>query len=505
MSRISRRSLLTSGAAAGVLAASGMALAAVPKSGGTLKAALGGGSLTDNWDARGHSGLFMMAASHGAVFDCLTEIGADGALHGELAHSWDASSDARIWTFNLRKEVLFHNGKSFGAEDVVESFALHMGQGNRSPAAPLLRAVKDIKVLSPHQIQFELAAPNADFPYLLADYHLVIYPAGYVELAFERGIGTGLYRVAHFDPGVRLVATRVASHYKDTRAGFFAELEFVHMGQAADRSQAVLNADVAVASQLSPIWARDMGTESKVRVQRVSGNQHFGFTLAPNVAPDARADLLLALKHGVNRTAILDEALFGFGHLGSDTPIGPANHYFAADLEPLAYDPDRARFHLKKAGMRSVALTAAHGHIEQAGCGAAMFECQLADIGLGVQSAVSERGTQSQLNLQTSAGRATEDWAFSTYYASGAAWNLSDWTDSQFQSALLAARSEMETSQRRAHYHDMQRMLRDRGPTVVPVFVDHVQAVAKAITCPPTIGNQWAMDNARFAERWWQS
>ena len=136
MSRISRRSLLTTGAAAGVLAASGLGLAAAtPKAGGTLRAVLRGGRSSDTWDARKHDSLFMMAACHGAVFDCLTEIGSDGALRGELAESWTASEDGRVWTFDLRKEVQFHNGKAFAAQDVLETFALHLGQ-KTSPVEP---------------------------------------------------------------------------------------------------------------------------------------------------------------------------------------------------------------------------------------------------------------------------------------------------------------------------------------------------------------------------------
>ena len=55
----------------------------------------------------------------GCVFETLTEVSSAGELVGELAESWEASPDAKVWTFNLRKGVKFHNGKSFGADDVI--------------------------------------------------------------------------------------------------------------------------------------------------------------------------------------------------------------------------------------------------------------------------------------------------------------------------------------------------------------------------------------------------
>ena len=147
----------------------------------------------------------MINMGHGTVFDCLTEVTAAGELIGELAVSWEASADAKIWTFNLRKGVTFHNGKSFGADDVIESLGMHTAEGAKSAAKPIVSAITEMKKMSEHQIQFTLAAGNADFPFLLSDYHILMYPAGMVDEAIAKGIGTGLYKVVSFDPGVRCV------------------------------------------------------------------------------------------------------------------------------------------------------------------------------------------------------------------------------------------------------------------------------------------------------------
>ncbi|MEM6465696.1 MAG: ABC transporter substrate-binding protein, partial [Pseudomonadota bacterium] len=138
---LDRRGLLKTGAAAGVLAASGLPLRAQPKSGGTLRLGLAGANTSDSWDGRTHSDTFMILMGHGTVFDCLTEVAADGSLKGELAESWEASPDAKVWTFNLRQGVTFHNGKPFGADDVIESLKLHTAEDAKSAAKPIVEAI----------------------------------------------------------------------------------------------------------------------------------------------------------------------------------------------------------------------------------------------------------------------------------------------------------------------------------------------------------------------------
>lgn len=492
MSRISRRSLLTSGAAAGVLAASGLGVAAAPKTGGTLRAVLPGASVHDTWDARTHSELFMIAAAHGAVFDCLTEIGADGALRGELAVSWEASADARFWTFDLRRDVTFHNGKAFGADDVLETFALH-GPESGSPAAPLLAGVQNLRKLTDHQVQFELAAPNADFPYLLSDYHLVIYPAGYVELAMIGGIGTGMYRVESFQPGEVFRATRVQGHYKDGKAGFFDALEFTAASSAAGL-RLLGEGQVDAVGQISATEAAQLADWRGVRLQKTTGNAHVALSVN-----SSDLNLRRALQHGIDRRALLDDVLLGHGDIGRDTPVGPANQFFAAKLDAPAFDPDLARHFLKKSGVDRLEIAMGQHLPTPASRLGTSIATQFAELGLPVRIGAG-KGV-----FHSSAGRATEDWVLSTYLTAGAPWNASNWTHPMFETMLLSARSELDSTKRRARYQDIQELLRNEGATTVPVFADHLQAVSDRIATPKAIGRHWAMDNARFAERWWRA
>ena len=513
MHGISRRSLLKTGTAAGVLGLTGMPLRAQTR-GGKLTAGLSGANTSDSWDGRTHSDLFMIASAQGAVFDSLTEIGADGSLKGELAVSWEATPDAKTWTFNLRQGVTFHNGKAFGADDVIESLQMHVAEGAKSAAQPIVAAISEMKKITDHQVQFVLEAGNADFPYLMSDYHILMYPAGQIEDAIAQGIGTGLYQVVSFDPGVRMVARRVADHYKGDSAGFFDEIEYIAINDNTARMNALMTGQVDAINRIDFKTEALLRANPALRVQEVTGNQHYTFPMLTDVAPFNDANVRKALKYGINRQEMVDKILLGHGMVGNDTPIGPANQFFAADMEQLQYDPDQAKYYLKQSGLDSIdiELSASNAAFEGAVDAAQLFQASAAAGGINI-NVIQEPadGYWSNVWLKKPfcacywSGRATEDWMFSTSYEAGVPWNDSQWDEkdsARFQELLKTARAELDTDKRRDQYTEMQQILRDEGGVLVPMFANYVQAVNNRIYSPDTVGNLWQMDNGRMAERW---
>jgi peptide/nickel transport system substrate-binding protein len=513
MHGISRRGLLKTGVAAGVLGLTGLPVRAQTR-GGKLTAGLSGANTSDSWDSRTFSDLFMLASAQGAVFDSLTEVAADGSLVGELAESWEASADAKTWTFNLRQGVTFHNGKSFGADDVIESLQMHVAEGAKSAAQPIVAAITEMTKVTDSQVQFVLASGNADFPYLMSDYHLLMYPAGQIEEAIANGIGTGLYQVQSFDPGVRMVATRYPDHYKGDSAGFFDEIEYIAINDNTARMNALVTGQVDTINRIDFKTEALLRANPALRIQEVTGNQQYTFPMLTDTSPFNDVNVRKALKYGINRQEMVDKILLGHGAVGNDTPIGPANQYYNTEMEQLAYDPDQAKFYLKQAGLDSIDidLSASNAAFEGAVDAAQLYQASAAAGGINI-NVIQEPsdGYWSNVWLKKPfcacywSGRATEDWMFSTAYEAGVPWNDSQWDEkdsARFQELLLTARAELDSTRRRDQYFEMQQILRDEGGVLVPMFANYVQAVNNRISSPETVGNLWQMDNARMAERW---
>ncbi len=514
MTRISRRGLLRTGAAAGVLAASGLPLFAQPKRGGRLRVGLNGANTSDSWDGRTHSDLYMIASAQGAVFDSLTEVAADGSLIGELATDWEATPDAKTWTFNLRQGVTFHNGKPFGADDVIESLQLHVAEGAKSAAQPIVAAISEMKKTGEHQVQFTLEAGNADFPYLMSDYHLLMYPAGQIEEAIAKGIGTGLYQVTSFEPGVRMTAKRVDSHYKGDSAGFFDEIEYIAINDSTARMNALMTGQVDAINRIDFKTEALLRANPMIRIQEVTGNQHYTFPMLTKVDPFTDVNVRRALKYGINRQELVDKILLGHGMAANDTPIGPANQYFHSEMEPLTYDLDKAKFYLKEAGLTelNIDLNVSDAAFNGAVDAAQLYQASAKGAGINI-NVVQEPadGYWSNVWLKKPfcasyfSGRATEDWMFATAYEAGVPWNDSQWDEPRFQELLLLARAELDSNKRREMYFEMQQILRDDGGVIIPMFANYVQALSTKIATSDTVGNLWQMDNGRMAERWWMA
>lgn len=219
MTRIDRRALFASGAAAALLAATGASLADTPKQGGTLRLAV----------PRDNS---LEQVARGAVFDTLTEIAPDGALHGELATGWQSDAEARVWSFDLRDDVVFHDGAKLGVNDVLA----------------VLDEVGQAEAVGHHHLRLELAEANPGLPFLLSDPRFVITRAGEVVTPLDRANGTGCYRVERAEDERHFFARRVADHYKAGAAGWADSIEIIVIPDAKVRAEALRDGFVDVAA-----------------------------------------------------------------------------------------------------------------------------------------------------------------------------------------------------------------------------------------------------------------
>ena len=439
---------------------------------------------------------------------------ASGELVGELAENWEASADAKSWTFNLRQGVTFHSGKPFGVDDVIESLNLHVAEGAKSAAQPIVANIASMEKINDHQLVITLRAGNAGFPYLLSDYHLLMYPSGMIEEAIATGNGTGLYRVESFDPGVRLLTSRVDSHYKDGRAGWFDSVEVIAINDASARMNALMtnqvDAVVRVDFKIEPL----LRANPMVEIFEVTGNQHFTFPMNVTLPPFDDINVRKAIKYAVNRQEMVNKILLGHGRVGNDNPIGPANQFFAEDIAQLEYDPDMSRHYLKEAGVDSLDLdlSASDAAFPGAVDAAQLFQASAKQVGINI-NVIQEPADGYWSNVWMKkpwtacfwSGRATEDWMFSSAYETGVPWNDTQWENARFQELLVQGRTELDQDKARAIYTEMQALISAEGGTIGPMYANYVDAASTKLAHGPDIGNLWALDGARLAERWWMA
>ena len=516
---ISRREFLARAAAIGVVGGVAPSLlgesaeAATPKKGGRLRIGITDANTSDSLVPEESVSMMQAAVEHGQIGNNLVEIDADGVPQPELAESFEASPGAAKWVFKLRKGIEFHNGKSLEAADVVYSINHHRGPDTKSGAKGVMGGIANVKADGKHTVVFELSGGSADFPFIVSDFHLHIFPEGTKGTEeFNKGVGTGPYMLQEFEPGVRCFTKRNPNYWKSGRA-HFDEVETIGIADSNSRTQALQTGAIDLMNRCEQKTVRMLRQAPGIEVVQTDGTQHYSIPMHTQLAPFDNNDVRLALKYAIDREALLKIILRDIGYLGNDFPIGKANRYRATEEEipQRQYDPDKAKFHLKKAGFDSLDITlqAADAAFSGAVDTGVLYADHAAKAGINIKvDRVPDDGYWNDIWLKSPFcfcfwfGRPTEDMMFSTTYAADAAWNDAHWQHERFNKLLVEARAMLDKVKRREIYVEMQRIVRDEGGTVIPVFASDLMAATDKLKHGKVASNI-QMDGLRVAERWW--
>lgn len=506
---VTRRDALIGGSAAAMALGLGpLPARAAPRPGGVFRIGLGHGSTSDSNDPQTYENDFTIFTGN-CYRGQLTMIAPDGSLEGDLATEWDTSADARTWSFKLKPGVAFHNGKTVTVGDVIASFNHHRGADSKSAAKPLVDPITAIRA-DGDRVVFELDRGNADFPFLVSDYHIAIMPEKDGGADWQSNIGTGPFKLAQWEAGVRATFERDPNFHR--QRPWFDGLEVLVIADASARTNALKSDQIDMMDRVDLKTARLLGRDPEIDLLEVSGTAHYTIPMITTVAPFDDNNVRLALKYALDREELVQKILHGHGVVGNDHPIGLANRYPASELEQRAYDPDKAKFHLKQAGLTALTVTlhTADAAFEGAVNSAILYKEHAAKAGITINVAREPNdGYWSTVWLKKPwcfsywSGRPTEDWMFSTTYAEGAPWNETFWSHERFNKLLVEARSELDETKRRALYVEMQALCRDEGGAVVPMFNNYVNAVRTRVGLPDRIASNWNNDGHKAGERWW--
>jgi len=314
------------------------------------------------------------------VFEGLTRFGPDGDILPALARSWEISPDGLTYTFALAEGVLFHDGTTFDAEDVKFSLERATAEGSLNAQQFLFADIDTVTVIDPATVEVTLSRPNGNFLFNLAWGDAVIVAPESAEGNATNPVGTGPFRFSNWNQGDSVTLVRSEDYWGEPVALERATFRFIDDPTAAFAAMMAEDVDTFPnfpAPETVPLIDADP------RFRAVIGTTEGETILAMNNARAPLDDVRVreAIARAIDRQAIIDGAMFGFG-----TPIGShfAPHHPAyIDLTVLsAYDPERSRELLAEAGVENLTLSLALPPTPYARRGGEIVAAQLRAVGI---------------------------------------------------------------------------------------------------------------------------
>ena len=513
--KISRRSFMNYSMAAGMTASAatglwGTSAKATPSRGGTFRLGMHDGNTSDTHDPGTYVTFSMIQVAH-TFRSYLTLIESNGSLGPDVASEWNATPDAKEWTFKLNDRATFHSGSKVTANDVIASMNHHRGDDSTSAAKALLADVVDLVDNGDHSVTFKLASGNADLPWLMTDYHLPIVPANEDGTAnWQSGDGCGPYKMVNAEFGVSYKLVRHEDWHLD--GAYFDDCELIVLNDPNARQTALVTGDVDAVTQLELKTLALLQRDPKIEIDNVPSAAAITMPMLIDQAPFDNVDVRNALKMSVNREELIEKIAFGAATIGNDFHHSPAMPYWPDDIEQRGYDPDQAKSLLKKAGAEglsvnlSVADSVYSGAVDM--CVLYAEQAKAAGININVIREPND-GYYSDVWLKKPwcavqwGARPTPDVMYSLAYKDDAAWNESHWKNPRFNELLRAAKAELDDTKRAGMYREMAMLARDDGGTVIPFFPNFVYARRTNVKHSGSLAPSWQMDGARAASRWW--
>jgi peptide/nickel transport system substrate-binding protein len=400
-----------------------------------------------------------------------------------LAESWENSEDFKVWTFNLRQGVLFHDGKEMTSRDVKFTFDRLRDPEVGGATVDLYSGIADISTPDDYTVVFELAELNSDFLLNLFDYHAIILDADNEDFATNWN-GTGAFMITSYSPEDRITFVRNPNYWMSDAAGnplpYLDGLEIIFLSDSSAQIEALRGGQIDYLIYLPTEFITLLETDPNLQVLQVPSTSHYVLRMRSDEGPASDVRVRQALRLGTDRAAILDGAFNGQGITGRDTPIGPAFGDFHLAVPELARDVEAAKALLADAGYGDgldIVITTQESSPVPAM--ATIWKEQMAEIGVNVEiQLVPSDVYYGADDMWLEVPFAITDWGARSSpqnfldfaYVCGATWNESHWCDPELDELAALAAKEMNRDERIRLYHQIQEIFMERGPIIIPFF-----------------------------------
>jgi peptide/nickel transport system substrate-binding protein len=421
-----------------------------------------------------------------AVYDYLVDIDAENQIQPRLAREWSTSEDGLTWTFTLNEGVTFHDGQPLSATDVVWTFDRLRDPAAELPTADLYANIAAVEPVDDSTVTFTLTEPNPFFLYDLSDNHALILKA---ETPDPKTVfnGTGPFKVEDYQPENRMTLVANPDYFNPDQPGV-DRLELIFFQEQSAAVDALRGGQVDLVTRMPTSLFQSLESEPEIQTVAVPTNGFDLVRLRADRPPGNDPVVIKALRLATDREAILQTVTQGLGAIGRDSPIGPIyQDYYSEDTPLPELNVEAASKLLTDAGYTSgIKLDL---HVPDTGDRpdlAVMLKEQWQKIGVDVNVIVEPEsvyyGEQDgwldvDLGITGWGSRPVPQFYLDVMLKCDAKWNESHYCDPELDRLAEVAGSTADEAERIKAYQQIQRILIERGPAIIPYFFAQLGAI----------------------------
>ena len=501
-------------------------VAAAPVSGGTVTIPIVADPTLNPWSPNAFvESVFV----NRVLFDGLTKPGKDLAPAPDLAASWETSADGLAWTFKLRSDAKWSDGKQFSADDVAFTFNdVVLKKELAATGAGNFSAVKSVTVIDPTTVRFDLLRPFAALASYLAN-NAGLLPKHVLSAdplktaSFNKGVpvSTGPFKVDKYTAGQSVSLIRNELYF-----GTKPYLDRVVFSVVPDPNTQIaqaLSGDISI-----------MLLDDKAAVNRVKAAANLVVASRPLVQyywlalnqTDTRFNdvkVRQAFVSAIDRQAIIKSVEQGYGSI-ANTAISPAlkAYYDPALASRYPFDPTKAKALLAEAGwtpgadgiltkdgkpFRFTMDVGQKGPLEPVN---ALIQQDLKKVGVAVDLNTMEWNSYIQKVVVRREYTATVNWwvypsdpdVYPYYHSSaaGKGFNIPGVKDPKLDDILARGQATSDVAKRKVIYQELQTYMADTLPYLFLWYPEEVDVLSSSLKGVPELGLRDAM---HYIGEWW--
>jgi peptide/nickel transport system substrate-binding protein len=428
----------------------------------------------------------------------LTFTDVQGRIRPALATSWKPNADATVWTFQLRRGVKFHNGKTMTAADVVASMKQYAGnKASNAGLSPFFDAA-GVSARGQYTVVFRLKSSIGVFPYLVSQttYQAIIQPAA---IAAKPGtwvksgmIGTGPFRVRNYVDKKSAQLVRFAGYWGGSPPLDGVRVTFFQ--GTAPLVLALRGNQIDLAFQLSAQEAQVFKNNSKYTYYSIPTSAHRQLCMRTDqgVLRDPRVRRAVALT--INRPQQVRRVMLGDAQVGNDNPFWKGFTSTDRSIKQRTQNLQLARALLKAANAENLRFNittwdfadhtdhaaSVQAYARQAGINIGI---EVMDVGkyydaepAGADYATTTPWLNRTCTLTEYGARGVPNIFLTRAYMSTGDWNAAHYKNAAFDSAARTYLAAAELAKQRAATKRMAGLLLRDTPVITDYFINYVTA-----------------------------